>query len=213
MTPQLKTPIVAEGKDVEPGGRGIAKQLDNRNADRVTQPQKSANLRPVYARYPVPQCAARSPCDSCECKQVAACGGINASGEIDTQAFPERRVPQVRRRSEQIADRVRDPNLMFQIRFVYRFLRWLLGATQPASAPATVARPGMSAQWPRPAPAVGANVFERFPMKGAYFHGFNSPQQGFVPDAVAPSTFETAWTPCAHIPEQVRFGKYVRKRQ
>ena len=57
----------------------------------VTHPQKSANLRPVHARYPVPQSATRSPCDSRECKQVAACGSINASGQIDTQALPERR--------------------------------------------------------------------------------------------------------------------------
>jgi hypothetical protein len=48
-------------------------------------------------------------------------------------------------------------------------------------------------------------------MKRAYLHDSNSPQQGFVTDTAAASTFKTAWTPCAHIPEQVRFGKQVGK--
>ena len=138
---------------------------------------------------------------------------FDASGQIDAQTFPERRTLQLWSRSEQIADRFRDPNLTFQIRFAHRFLCWPSGAAQPTSASATVARSSMSTKWPRPAAAVRANLFERLPMKRAYLHDSNSPQQGFVTDTVAASAFKTAWTPCAHIPEQVRFGKQVCKRQ
>ena len=58
-----------------------------------------------------------------------------------------------------------------------------------------------------------ANLFERLSMKRAYLHDSNSPQQGFVTDTAAATILKTAWTPCAHIPEQVRFGKQVCKRQ
>src|SRR5947209_2398102 len=71
----------------------------------------------------------------------------------------------------------------------------------------------MSSKWARTATAVRANLFERLPMKRAYLHDSNSPQQGFVTDTAAASTLKTARTPCARIPEQARFGKQVRKRQ
>jgi hypothetical protein len=119
MTPQLNAPIIAERSDVENSACRIAKQLGDRHSDRVTHAQKRANLRTMSARYPAPQRSARGPCDIRERKEIAACGGINASGEIDTQAFPERRSPQVWRRGEQIADRFRDPDLTFHIRLAH----------------------------------------------------------------------------------------------
>jgi hypothetical protein len=118
-TPQLNTPIIAERSDVKTGRRRIAKQLRHRHSDLVTHPQKSADLWAMGARYPVSQRATRRPREIGERQQVAGRGGSNACGQVGAEVFPQWKPLQFWRRSEQIADRFRYPNLTFQIRFAH----------------------------------------------------------------------------------------------
>ncbi len=118
-TPQLNAPIVAERSDVETGDCRIAKQLRHRHSDLVTHPKKSADLRAMRARNPVSQRAARRPGEIRERQDVAGRGGSNARGQVGAETFPQRKSFQLWRRSEQIADRFRDPNLTFKIRFAH----------------------------------------------------------------------------------------------
>jgi hypothetical protein len=119
ITPQLNAPIIAKRSDIEAGARRIAKQLDDRHPDLVTHPQKSADLRPVHARYPVSQRAPRRPREIRERQDVPGRGGSNARGQVGTETFPQGKPLQFRGRSEQITDRFRDPNLTFKIRFAH----------------------------------------------------------------------------------------------